>query len=77
MAFQLLRHGSQVVGQPVWALGTVTVHLLHLPCQPDQLGQLLAVYGVVTLQDVVHQRGVGSGAPVNRRAAGGAVFEAA
>ena len=65
VALQLLLHVFEVVGQAQRALGAVAVHVLDAAGQADQLGQLLAVAGVVARQDVIDQVGRGGFGPVH------------
>jgi hypothetical protein len=64
VAFQLLQHAFQVVGQAVRAFGPIGMHRFHAPCQADELRQLLAVALVVAREEVVDEFVGGGLAPV-------------
>ena len=70
LAFQLVLHHRQVIGQTGRAIRTVAVHLFDPARQTDQFRQLFAMAVVEAEQDVFDQRCRRHRAPVTRLARG-------
>ena len=64
VAFQLLLHVAQVIGEAVGAVVALAMHLLDAAGQTNQLWQLFAVAGVEAAENMGNQLLSGSLAPV-------------